>query len=117
MVPVCSQLLHRYTEEEVWDAVSVVATAIEVVGSRWSGAAFENSNALQKLSDCGLNVCCITGAGFKKEEVPRDLDKIQVSIAVNGEVQAEGSGANVLGHPLTSLTWLVRRFAFNVGNA
>ena len=36
-----------------------------------------------------------------------DLAQQAVSVTVNGKVLREGSGGNVLGHPLNALEWLV----------
>jgi 2-keto-4-pentenoate hydratase len=50
--------LCSYTEEEVWDAVDVVAPAIEIVGSRFGAEALAQASGIQKISDFGLNDRC-----------------------------------------------------------
>ncbi|MGI9385377.1 MAG: fumarylacetoacetate hydrolase family protein, partial [Methyloligellaceae bacterium] len=37
----------------------------------------------------------------------RDLAAQSVTLSVDGAFRAEGSGANVLGHPFNALDWLV----------
>ena len=46
------------------------------------------------------------GRGIRVEQARRDLDAVDVSFIVNGNVATSGSGAKVLGHPIKSLTWL-----------
>ena len=36
----------------------------------------------------------------------KDLDTVAVRMLINGEEKASGTGAEVLGHPINSLTWL-----------
>ena len=95
-----------YSTTEVWDAVSLIAPAIEIVGSRWSNAIREKNVDLQVIADGGVNVGAALGRGVRVEQARRDLDAVDVSFIVNGNVAASGSGAKVLGHPIKSLTWL-----------
>ena len=96
----------EYTTAEVWDAVSLIAPAIEIVGSRWSNTIREKALDLQVIADGGVNVGAALGRGIRVEQARRDLDAVDVSFIVNGDVAVCGSGAKVLGHPITSLTWL-----------
>ena len=40
-----------------------------------------------------------------------DLRKVAVSVAVNGELTAEGTGDAILGDPIRSVTWLANKLA------
>ena len=96
-----------YTPEEVWDAVALLAPAMEIVGTRWAGKAREESGDLQRIADAGLNVGAVLGLGTPlNADCRRDLDAVEVKFLVNDEVAVVGSGKNVLDHPIKSLTWL-----------
>eukprot|EP00943_MAST-04B_sp_MAST-4B-sp1_P002649 g2649.t1 len=95
-----------YTTKEVWDAVALIAPAIEIVGSRWSGTAMEHCNNLHKIADGGVNVGAVLGRGTPVNEARKDLDAVEVTFLVNDKIFSIGSGKNVLDHPIKSLTWL-----------
>ena len=111
-----------YTAEEVWDAVGYICPAIEVCGTRWTGEALGAANTWHKLADDGLNVMCVLGPAVETQHLapggrlPKqaaDLPKVGVRMLLNGKEVATGSGANVLGSPLDSLTWLANNMAAN----
>jgi 2-keto-4-pentenoate hydratase len=96
-----------YTQQELWDAVAVVVPAIEVVGTRWSGRAFQQATGFQKIVDFGLNQNCVLGPnGVAGSSCRQDLDKVAVKVCVNGVQVGTGSGKNVLEHPILALGWL-----------
>lgn len=96
------------TEADVYDAIDVLMLAVEVPESRF--AAFETAGEPLLLAD---NACA--GRFVLGSEVGhwRDIDlaSIQTRIEVDGTPLAEGGATNVLGHPMTALTWLVRDLA------
>ena len=103
-----------YCETDVWDAVSHVCPAIEVCGSRYGGAAAAGANPLHKVADDGLNVACVLGAAVGKNTPGLSVDyfkTIAVEMSSSGGGTATGTGANVLGSPLSSLAWLANSLA------
>lgn len=98
----------RYTTKEVAAAVASLHPAIEIVHSRVDGALDIGARAL--IADHCVNFAFIYGVGVSDW---RGLDLVgqRVRLSVDGETAAEGSGAEVLGDPLQSLTWLVNRLS------
>lgn len=96
-----------YTEKELWEAVRVVVPSLEIVGTRFGKKSLAQATGLQKVSDFGLNQCCVMGpAGIFGSACRKDLDNVTVDLLVNGRKVSTGSGAKVLGHPIRSLGWL-----------
>uniref|UniRef100_A0A7S2S7B8 Fumarylacetoacetase-like C-terminal domain-containing protein n=1 Tax=Mucochytrium quahogii TaxID=96639 RepID=A0A7S2S7B8_9STRA len=96
-----------YSTEDVKNAVAAVVPSIEVLGTRFSHPV---GTALA-IADGGGNGFVVLPT---KEQwrTPSDwectsADEIKVSTYLDGKLKAEGSGANVLGHPLNALEWLV----------
>jgi 2-oxo-3-hexenedioate decarboxylase len=98
-----------YTVDDVWEAVGALSVCIEVVGSRFVGDGFAQSTPMQRVSDDGLNIECIVGPSVPVSNCRRDLENVAVKFLVNDEVVSTGSGANVLGSPANSLTWLANK--------
>lgn len=92
-----------YTAEEVLEAVGDVHIAIEVVGSRLAAPGTFGRFAV--VADNGAHLALVLGA-----KVPGwrglDLPSHAVSLSVDGATVARGSGAEVLGNPVTPLLWL-----------
>jgi len=102
-----------YSEDEVWSAVKSVHPAIEIAASRSPSALPLGPKTVHSLvADHALHGVLVVGEGVTACEVNRDsLPSVQATIqrstveeGVSGSVV--GKGANVLGNPLTSLTWL-----------
>ncbi|MCB1739092.1 MAG: 2-keto-4-pentenoate hydratase [Gammaproteobacteria bacterium] len=95
-----------YTREEILDAVVSVHPAIEIVDTRFDSARSGPVAIADNVND-GL---LIYGEGRSDW---RDLDMVEaaVNMEVNGEIVVRGRGAEVLGNPLASLTWLVNEHA------
>lgn len=92
-----------YAREEILDAVEVVIPAFELISPRFDSV-LQNNVGLA-AADCGLNGGLVLGEPYAGW---RDLDLAThaVVLAVDGERIAEGTGANVLGHPYNVLDWL-----------
>ncbi|MBO42545.1 MAG: hypothetical protein CMM28_02365 [Rhodospirillaceae bacterium] len=98
----------EYTTADVTEAVASVHPAIEVVHVRVDGALGVGARAV--IADhCG-NYAFVTGTG-KKDWHTLDIINQPISLTVDGEQAVSGSGKNVLGHPVTSLVWLVNRLS------
>ncbi len=92
-----------YTTAEVTAAVASVHPAFELIGLRLPDDVLQN--VLAVIADFGANTGFIAGAGVTDWH-DMDLAAIEVTVAIDGQEAARGSGANVLGHPLNSLLWL-----------
>lgn len=97
-----------YTADEVGEAVRSLHPAIEIVHARVADAFDIGARAL--VADHCVNFAFIYGPGVSDW---RGLDLINqpVTLSVDGETAAQGSGADVLGDPLQSLTWLVNKLS------
>jgi 2-keto-4-pentenoate hydratase len=97
-----------YTAEDVGDAVGSLHPAIEIVHSRVADAFDLGARVL--VADHCVNFAFVYGQGVSDW---RGLDLIgqPVTLSVDGETAAQGSGADVLGDPMQSLTWLVNKLS------
>jgi 2-keto-4-pentenoate hydratase len=92
------------SRQEIAAAVKGVIPAIEIVDSR-----FDDWTTIGAPSLIADNAC---NAAWVKGRVVTDWQKIDLAaqaarVTVNGKLLREGSGSNVLGHPLHALEWLV----------
>jgi 2-keto-4-pentenoate hydratase len=98
-----------YEQDEVLDAVADLCLAIEVPDSRY--ADFVTAGGPQIIAD---NACAHRFLlGPPAPSVWRELDLAahRVLGTVSRRYEREGVGANVLGHPLTALTWLANELS------
>jgi 2-keto-4-pentenoate hydratase len=98
----------RYTREEVAAAIDAVVPAFEIVGPRFDNLLF--GKAATAIADCGVNAGMIFGqpmTNWRQFNLPGHA----VRLTVNGTLKAEGSGANVLGDPMTVLEWAVNHLS------
>jgi 2-keto-4-pentenoate hydratase len=93
-----------YTRAEVASAVDTVHPTIEVVAGHLED--WPSQDVFSVIADNGTDGALIVGAG-RSDWQSLDLVQMQVKLTVNGVQQRLGSGANVLGDPMTSLVWLV----------
>jgi len=92
------------SRQEIAAAVKGVLPAIEIVDSR-----FDDWTSIGAPSLIADNAC---NAAWVKGSVVTDWQSINlaaqaVRVTVNGKLSRQGSGRNVLGHPLNALEWLV----------
>jgi len=91
-------------EAEIIDAVDALLPAIEVVGGRF--AEFIGTPVHSVAADAGGNTLLVIGdaaSSFKAGE----LVNASGSMSVDGTQTGAGTGADVLGSPVTALKWLV----------
>jgi len=93
-----------YSEQELWEAIDVVYPAIEIVGSRFVGPAAAGKFGV--VADNGAHAGLVLGAPI---EAWREIDRVDLlaRLYVGTTKIAEGTGANVLGDPLTPCLWLL----------
>ena len=95
-----------------YDAVAAVQPAIEIVDSRFAGGL--RAGGLSLIADNGAQGAFVLGAGIEDWR-GLDLAAMRTELLVNGEQVSDGSGANVLGHPLEPLVWLANARAAHGG--
>ena len=95
-----------YTRDEVVDAVATLHPAIEIVHTRVDGGFDIGARVL--VADHCVNFGFIMGDGMVKWQ-GLDLTGQAVTLSVDGDVAARGSGAEVMGDPVDSLTWLANK--------
>ncbi|MEM7225241.1 MAG: fumarylacetoacetate hydrolase family protein [Pseudomonadota bacterium] len=92
-----------YSREEVEAAVATAHPAIEVVAGHLRE--WPSQDVFSVIADNGTDGALVYGAGIAGwREI--DLVALSVRLLVNGEQVRHGSGANVLGDPMTALVWL-----------
>ncbi len=94
----------------VVEAVATVHPAIEFVGGRYQE--FLGAPLRLIIADAGANIMLVLGPGVPLEAGLADrLDALAATMNVDGKVTGSGSGADVLGHPVDALVWLVNHLA------
>lgn len=97
----------QYSVEEVKAAVGSMHLAIEPVGTRYSLGPVK-SGIPQFAADHGGNYGFVYGPAIPNWK-DIDLTKIIVTGYFNNKKVGQQEGANVLGNPLNSLTWLANQ--------
>ncbi len=98
-----------YTKDEVLGAVAALHPAIEVPDSRFED--FTVVGAAQLIAD---NACAhdfVLGRETDADWRSVDLSRHPVRAVVEGRIEREGSGANVLEDPRLALTWLANELS------
>ena len=90
--------------DDVVAAIATIHPAIEVVGGRF--AQFVGTPLLCLVADAGANTHLVLGPPAPSWD-PDSLSTTAATIEVDGEVTGRGTGADVLGGPITALGWLV----------
>jgi 2-keto-4-pentenoate hydratase len=96
------------SREEIAGAVKGVIPGIEIVDSRFDE--WTTIGAPSLIADNACNAAWVKGS-LLADWRGIDLAKQAVTVTVNGKVLRQGSGANVLGHPLNALEWLVNNLS------
>lgn len=89
-------------------AVANVRPAIEIVGGRF--AEFVGTPLLCLIADAGANSHLVVGPPIESWDA-EGLAKASASMTVDGTETGSGTGADVLGGPVTALMWLVEHLA------
>ncbi|MBT5874697.1 MAG: hypothetical protein HOH43_14870 [Candidatus Latescibacteria bacterium] len=95
-----------HSRESIRDAVDMLFPAIEIGDSRLSDRA--TAGFLAVCADNAGGTHLVLGEGIK-EWRQCDLALQEVSLQLNGDLVARGSGADVMGNPLNALEWLVKQ--------
>jgi 2-keto-4-pentenoate hydratase len=97
-----------FTIQRVLEAVGECHPAIEIVDDRY--VQWETLGAPTLVADDFFAAGCVLGAAVKADALP-DLAGITGRAIINGTLAGEGTGADVLGHPLHALAWLANHLA------
>lgn len=92
---------------DVLAATAAVMPAIDVLDSRYAGYSFTLPDV---IADNSSSAGFITGSSIV-DPAGIDLRLLGVVLELNGVVVATAAGAAVLGHPASSVAWLVRALA------
>jgi len=92
-----------YKPEEIMDAVISVYPAIEVVNGYLRNWQQQPIGAI--MADNGTDGALILGSACHRD-CAKELREVQVTAYRNGKIAATGSGADVLGDPWITMTWL-----------
>ncbi|MGI9381793.1 MAG: 2-keto-4-pentenoate hydratase, partial [Methyloligellaceae bacterium] len=93
-----------YSRDEILAAVEALMPAYELIAPRFDTLLMDAVGLA--AADCALNGGLVLGSPVADWR-GRDLAAQSVTLSVDGAFRAEGSGANVLGHPFNALDWLV----------
>lgn len=92
------------SRQEIAAAVKGVIPGVEIVDSRFDD--WLTIGAPSLIADNACNAAWVKGP-LLMDWRGIDLAAQPVRVTVNGKLLREGSGSNVLGHPLQALEWLV----------
>lgn len=90
------------------DAIATCMAAIEIVEDRYED--YQSLATEVLIADDFFNAGCVLGDEFSDFD-PHQLDTVTATMEINGEAVGSGRGADVLGHPLSSLCWLAEQRA------
>ncbi|MGE4239445.1 2-keto-4-pentenoate hydratase [Ramlibacter sp.] len=93
---------HRYTREDMIGFIASVAPSIEMVASRFDPAS--GPHLFSSVADNSSHGLLVLGEAVR-EWKHADLLTSEVTLSVNGEVAAQGRGADLLGDPLEVVAW------------
>lgn len=94
-----------FTQDTVAAAVAAVHAGVEVAECRFPAAALPPFTGI--LADGSGNGRYVLGPEIA--DWRESLPSTPVTVSVNGTPRRQGSGAEVMGHPLAALTWLANR--------
>jgi 2-keto-4-pentenoate hydratase len=97
-----------FARSEVTAAVGSVMAAIEVVDDRYEDWA--SLGAIPLIADDFFGAGCVLGAECELRE-DLDFGAVSARMTVNEIEVGAGVGSDILGDPLTALTWLVDKMA------
>ncbi len=90
------------TREEALEAIGEVYAAIEIIDSRIKNWDIKLVDTVADNASCGA----IAIGSTPLDVNPAELNSIQSSLLINGEVKGSGTGEDVMGDPIAPLVWL-----------
>lgn len=97
-----------YARTEILDAVECIIPAFELINPRFESIPFDS--AAEAVADCTVNGGMVLAAPIKDW---RGIDLInhRVRLLIDGEVKAQGTGADALGDPVNVLEWSINKLS------
>ena len=92
-----------YTADSAAACVSAARAAIELVDDQ--NADYAAITAIRLVANNSLNAGIVVGPEVKDWRA-LDLGRVKGAMLIDGVVVAEGTGADILGHPLNAVIWL-----------
>lgn len=92
------------TVEDVIDATDYVLPAIEIIDSRFTGFKFDLESVIADNSSSARFVA----GGRPRYPSELDLRTIGTVLEINGQIEAMGASAAVMGHPAEAVSLMVR---------
>lgn len=92
-----------YTLASAAAHVSAAHAAIELVDDR--NADYAKITAAKLIANNSLNAGIVVGPALQDWR-GKDLASLKGAMLIDGKVVAEGTGADILGHPLNAIVWL-----------
>jgi 2-keto-4-pentenoate hydratase len=99
-------LMPGATREDIAASVARVHPAFEIIETRGD----LTSQLALALADNAQQKAFVLGPPIERQKVP-ELDRVVVSVRINGVAVATADGGAVLGHPYNSLAWLAQKLA------
>lgn len=93
-----------YQASELRRGIGAIAPAFELVSPRFD--AIPKGDAPSTIADCAINGGIVLGE-INEEWADDDLSSPEIKLQVDGKCVAQGSGADVLGHPINALLWQI----------
>ncbi|MCO8243648.1 MULTISPECIES: fumarylacetoacetate hydrolase family protein [unclassified Haladaptatus] len=91
---------------DVLTSTRAVVPVLEILESRYQGWSIPSAqDVIADLTSAGK---VVVGESFK-DVTDVDLRMESIVISVNGETQASGVGADIMGHPARAVAWLANR--------
>lgn len=103
-----AQDMPRPDEQGLAGALAAVAPAFELIEDRH--ADYAEFDALGVVADNCWNGGVVVGGFVPLKQLP-DLDALTGRLFIDDRAAGEGSGRDVLGHPLNALAWLAQHCA------
>lgn len=92
-----------YSRESAASFIAAAHPAIELVDDR--NADYSQFNAAKLIASNSLNAGIVLGPATENWQA-LDLGALKGAMLIDGETVAEGTGADILGHPLNAIVWL-----------
>lgn len=92
-----------YTAETAAACVSAACAAIELVDDQ--NADYGTINAIRLVANNSLNAGIVVGTAVTDWRA-LNLAALEGAMLIDGRTVAEGTGADILGHPLNAVVWL-----------
>ncbi|MEW6689217.1 MAG: fumarylacetoacetate hydrolase family protein [Pseudomonadota bacterium] len=99
-----------YTRDKVAKAVGAAMPALELADDRNADYTLLPKDPLMLIADNAWNEGAVLGAPVRDWQ-KIDLAALKGVARINGKVVGEGSGRDVMGHPLEALAWVANNLA------